>query len=412
VIDRYCSREMNLVWCDANKVLYWAAVEIEVMKAQGQLGIVPPDMHMHLELTLRPSLEQVRAQEETLRHDLMAFLAAWKENTEHEGVHRWLHYGLTSSDVVETAQALILTQANVLIGNAGYTLLADLIAHATEHRGTIRQGRTHGQAAEPTSWGYRVADIALALARSLDRFVASADQVRVGHVSGPLGNYVHVPRDVEIAVCSALGLNVPDSSTQVLMRDSLGAWAYSLANVVTVCEALALEIRHGQRSEVAEIFEGTAKGQRGSSSMPHKRNPITAEKVSGLARLARSYVMPITEGIALWHERDISHSSVERVALPDLCAITEHVLLSTSDLVSRLDINHEGMRRNIKQEGTTTKMNRLIREGLSRDQAYEQARKLGFVESCPAPQIDHTFEALARLRAMLAAAAAQGGVSL
>jgi len=412
MIERYCSPQMRLVWSDANKVLHWAVVEIEVMKAQGQFEIVPPDMHMHLELTLRPSLEQMRAQEETLRHDLMAFLAAWKENTEHEGVHRWLHYGLTSSDVVETAQALILLQANVLIGNAGYTLLSELIAHATEHRGTIRQGRTHGQAAEPTSWGYRVADIALALARSLDRFVASADQVRVGHISGPLGNYVHVPRDVEIAVCGALGLNVPDSSTQVLMRDSLGAWAYSLANVVTVCEALALEIRHGQRSEVAEIFEGTVKGQRGSSSMPHKRNPITAEKISGLARLARSYVMPITEGIALWHERDISHSSVERIALPDLCAITEHVLLATSDLVSRLDINHVGMHQNIKQQGTTTKMNRLIREGLSRDQAYEKARENGAVESCPAPQINHTFEALARLRAMLAAATAQDGVSL
>ena len=410
MIERYCSRQMDFIWSDYNKLAQWAKVEIAVMKAQGQLGIVPPDMHMHLELTLPPSLVRVQINEEILRHDVMAFLAAWKENTEHEAAHRWLHYGLTSSDVVETAQALILTQANVQIGNAGYTLLADLISYAGQHRDTIRQGRTHGQAAEPTSWGYRVADIALALARSLERFIGLADQVRVGHISGPLGNYVHVPRDVEIAVCQALELNVPDSSTQVLMRDSLGAWAYGLANIVTICEALALEIRHGQRSEVAEIFEGTARGQRGSSSMPHKRNPITAEKISGLARMARGYVMPITEGIALWHERDISHSSVERIALPDLCAITEHVLLATSELVAHLDVNRAGMRANIKQQGTTTKMHRLIREGLSRDQAYNEARELGAVEDCPAPQIDHTFEALARLRAMLAAAA-QGGVS-
>lgn len=411
MIERYCSDRMRVIWSDENKLAHWRMVEIAVMKAQGEFGILPPDMHMHLELTLPPTREQVKKQEEVLHHDVMAFLAAWKENTEHPGVHQWLHYGLTSSDIVETSQALILTQANIQIGNAGYTLVSNLINHATLHRYTVRQGRTHGQAAEPTSWGYRVADITLALARSLARFIDLADQVRVGHISGPLGNYVHVPRDVEISVCTSLALGVPDSATQVLMRDSLGAWAYSLANIVTVCEALALEIRHGQRSEIKELFEGTSTGQRGSSSMPHKRNPITAEKISGLARMARAYVMPITEGIALWHERDISHSSVERIAIPDLCAITEHVLVCTNKLITQLDINLVGLRANTKEQGTTTKMNRLIREGLSRDQAYEEARQYGAVEPCPAPQIDHTYEALVRLRQMLVAAA-ERGVSL
>jgi adenylosuccinate lyase len=194
------------------------------------------------------------------------------------------------------------------------------------------------------------------------------------------------------------------------MRDSLGAWAYSLANLVSVCEAFALEVRHGQRTELSELFEGTTKGQEGSSSMPHKANPVTSEKICGLARVARAYVMPLTEGIALWHERDISHSSVERIALPDLCAITEHVLTATTELVKHLRINAEKMHFNGASQGSTTMLNKYIRAGMTRNEAY-QAAKFGTREMCEPADTQHTWDALAMLRLAIEEAKTMNGVS-
>jgi adenylosuccinate lyase len=225
-----------------------------------------------------------------------------------------------------------------------------------------------------------------------------------------VGNYAHVPRAVELDVAEALELAVPDSATQVLMRDSLGAWAYAVASLVTICDAIALEVRHGQRSEVGELFEGRTDGQQGSSSMPHKANPITAEKISGLARLARSYVMPITEGIALWHERDISHSSVERVALPDLSSIAEHALQSTTSMIHNLRVSIAGMRYNIRTEGTSTMMNLYILEGMTRAEAYEKAR-IGLRYRCADPRTEHTWDKLALLRHTIQEARTTAGVS-
>jgi adenylosuccinate lyase len=303
-----------------------------------------------------------------------------------------------------------LSESNWLISDAGYQLLEALILHAFKHKDTKRSGRTHGQFAEPTTWGYRVADFAFAINRGLERMAQVCGGVQTAHISGPLGNYAHTPRSVELDVAKVLGLAVPDSATQVLMRDSLGAWAYSLANLVSICEAFALEIRHGQRSEVSEIFEGKTVGQEGSSSMPHKENPITAEKICGLARMARAYVMPITEGIALWHERDISHSSVERIALPDLCAITEHVLQETCEMVKRLRINEAGMRHNV-HEGSTTMLNKYIKEGMTRNEAY-QAAKNGIRETCPPADTQHSWDLLAMLKMGLDEARLMNGVSL
>ena len=311
---------------------------------------------------------------------------------------------------METGQALRMAQTNWLLLNAGYNLLDVLIDHAFEYRDTKRAGRTHGQVAEPTTWGYRVADLAFAVNRGLERLVAATEGVQTAHISGPLGNYAHVSRAVELDVAKALELAAPDSATQVLMRDSLGAWAYAAANLVTICDAIALEVRHGQRSEVRELFEGMSSGQQGSSSMPHKANPITAEKISGLARLARSYVMPITEGIALWHERDISHSSVERVALPDLAAVTEHVLLCTADMMCKLQVNVAQMRYNVTTEGSSTMLNKYIRQGLTRTEAYEKA-KSGFRETCAAAGNQHSWDQLALLRHALQEARTMAGVS-
>jgi adenylosuccinate lyase len=410
VINRYISKEMSEIWSDPSKHDTWARVEIEVMKAQGKRGIVDADLWRALELVVVPSPPQVTAQEQALKHDVMAFLEAWRRNTDNREIHRWLHYGLTSSDVVETGQAVLISRANWLIADAGYNLLESLIRHAFEHKNTMRSGRTHGQTAEPTTWGYRVADFAFGISRGLDRLAWSCGGVQTAHISGPLGNYAHVPRSVELDVAKALGLEAPDSATQVLMRDSLGAWAYSLASLVSICEAFALEVRHGQRSEMQELFEGRSAGQEGSSSMPHKENPITSEKICGLARMARAYVMPITEGIALWHERDISHSSVERIAVPDLCAITEHVLQQTNELVKNLRVNHAAMRENTRQ-GSTTMLNKYIQEGMTRNEAYQKA-KTGMREDCPPADTQHTWDMLSMLKIALDEARFMNGVSI
>jgi len=410
MIGRYASREMNAVWSEETKYSVWAQIEVEVMKSQARRGVgLESNLWRALQMTEVPTPAQVAKQEEILKHDVMAFLEAWRLNTNNREVHRWLHYGLTSSDVVETGQAVLLSEANWLISNAGYQLLDALITHAFKYKDTKRSGRTHGQFAEPTTWGYRVADFAFAVERGLDRLGYASGGVQTAHISGPLGNYAHISRAVELDVAKEMGLAAPDSATQVLMRDSLGAWAYSLASLVTICEAFALEVRHGQRSEVQEIFEGTSKGQEGSSSMPHKTNPVTAEKICGLAKMARAYVMPITEGVALWHERDISHSSVERIALPDLCAITEHVLQETTKMVNNLRINQAGMLQNT-HEGSTTMLNKYIREGMTRNEAYKAA-KSGTRETCPPADTQHTWDLLSMIRIALTEARVMSGVS-
>jgi len=410
MIGRYASKEMSAVWSEETKYAVWAQIEVEVLKSQGRRGVgIDSNLWRALQMTEEPTPAQVAKQEEILKHDVMAFLEAWRLNTDNRELHRWLHYGLTSSDVVETGQAVLLSEANWLISNAGYQLLDALITHAFKHKDTRRSGRTHGQFAEPTTWGYRVADFAFAIERGLDRLGYASGGVQTAHISGPLGNYAHISRAVELDVAKEMGLAAPDSATQVLMRDSLGAWAYSLASLVTICEAFALEVRHGQRSEVQEIFEGTSKGQEGSSSMPHKTNPVTAEKICGLAKMARAYVMPITEGVALWHERDISHSSVERIALPDLCAITEHVLQETTKMVNNLRINQAGMLENTR-EGSTTMLNKYIREGMTRNEAYKAA-KSGTRETCPPADTQHTWDLLSMIRIALTEARVMSGVS-
>lgn len=410
MINRYNSPEMAAVWSEENKIVTWGQVELQVMQAQGRHGVLDRDLWRALELVLLPTPSEVEHQELILKHDVMAFLEAWRLKTDNRELHRFLHYGLTSSDVVETAQAVLLSEANWLISKAGYELLEELIAHAFKYKDTRRAGRTHGQVAEPTTWGYRVADIAFALDRSLERMAFVCGGIQTAHISGPLGNYAHVSRAIELDVARDLGLNAPDSATQVLMRDCLGAWAYSLANLVSVCEAFALEVRHGQRTEVGELFEGRSKGQEGSSSMPHKENPITSEKICGLARMARAYVMPITEGVALWHERDISHSSVERIAIPDLCAITEHVLKATKELVNNLRINAEGMHNNATSEGSTTMLNKYIQAGMTRNEAY-QAAKHGNRDRCQPAGNEHTWDSLTMLKLALEEAKMMNGVS-
>ena len=386
--DRYACDEMKALWSDEYKYQMWKSVEVSVAASQFTAGLIPEKVYKALSDSKEPSLIQIAKHEKELRHDVMAFLAAWRENIKDADARRYLHYGLTSSDVVDTAQSLVIRKASLHILNHTTDLIEKMRDHALEHWDTPRIARTHGQAAEPSTWGYRMADFTFAMVRAHLRLQRATQDVALAHVAGPVGNYAHTPPEVEQGVAYLLGLNVPESSTQVVMRDRLGEWAYALAALATVSEAFALEVRHSARSEVSELAEGQGKGQEGSSSMPHKVNPITSEKICGLAKLARSYVMPITEGVTLWHERDISHSSVERVAVTDLAVLTDHIVESMLTLVDGLVVDKAQMAEHITTQGTAATLLSLIDSGMTRDEAY-QAAKTATPVDCPPARVDH-----------------------
>jgi adenylosuccinate lyase len=267
-----------------------------------------------------------------------------------------------------------LTEATDLLLKKADRLVAVLRDHALAHAGTLRVGRTHGIHAEPDTWGHRVADFAFAMARCRDRLRRAREAVAVGTLSGPVGTYSNIDPSIEAAVLAELGLRPADVATQVVMRDGIAEWISVLALVATVCEAVALEVRHGQRTEVRELAEPFRTGQKGSSSMPHKKNPIRSERIAGLARLVRGYVTPVTEGIPLWHERDISHSSVERIALPDASITVDYLLHMTTWLVEGLTVDAARMRANLDATGgllySSAVLLELVSAGLSREDAY------------------------------------------
>src|SRR6201999_1551598 len=295
-----------------------------------------------------PTPEAVAEIEAVTEHDVIAFLSAWADNTEPRSAAAYVHYGMTSSDLLDTALALQLVEATDLILAKADQLVAALRDHGLAHRHTLRSGRTHGVHAEPDLWGHRVADFAFAAARSRDRVRRAREAVAVGTLSGPVGNYSNIDPAIEAEVMPALGLRPADVATQVVMRDGIAEWVSVLALAATVCEAIALEVRHGQRTEGRELAEPFRSGQKGSSAMPHKKNPIRSERIDGMARLVRAYVTPVTEGMPLWHERDISHSSVERVALPDAATATDYLLAQTTSLMSGLTVDAARMRANME----------------------------------------------------------------
>jgi adenylosuccinate lyase len=281
---------------------------------------------------------------------------------------------MTSSDLLDTALAVQLTDAtDVLLAKAD-RLVAALRDHGLAHRNTIKVGRTHGVHAEPDVWGHRVADLAFAAARSRDRLRTARSAVGVVAISGAVGTYSLIDPSVEVAVAQALDLRPADASTQVVIRDGISEWVSALAIIATVCEAIALEVRHGQRTEVRELSEAFGSGQKGSSAMPHKKNPIRSERIAGLARVVRAAIVPIMEGIPLWHERDISHSSTERVFLPDAAITTDYLLNLTAGLVENLVVDAERMRVNLESTGgliyTSSVLLELVEGGLSREDAY------------------------------------------
>src|SRR6202034_3469918 len=329
MIERYTLPEMGRVWGDAHKYELWCRVETLVLEAHARAGTVPAWAVGPVRSAPPPTPEAVAAVEAVTDHDVIAFLTAWADNTSPRSAAAYVHYGMTSSDLEATD--VILAKADRLV--------AVLRDHALAHRDTLRSGRTHGVHAEPDVWGHRVADFAFAAARSRDRVRRAREAVAVGKLSGPVGTYSNIDPAIEAEVMPALGLRAADVATQVVIRDGIAEWVSALAVLATVCEAIALEVRHGQRTEVRELAEPFRTGQKGSSSMPHKRNPIRSERISGLARVVRSYVTPVTEGIPLWHERDISHSSVERIALPDAAIGADYLLHLTTGVVEGLVVD-------------------------------------------------------------------------
>src|SRR6201994_4793786 len=374
MIDRYTLPEMGRVWSEAHKYELWCQVEVMVLEANARAGTVPADAVARARPAPPPTPEAVAEIEAVTEHDVIAFLTAWADNTEPRSAAAYVHYGMTSSDLVDTALALQLVEATDIILAKADRLVAVLRDHALEHRDTLRTGRTHGIHAEPDVWGHRVADFAFAAARSQDRVRRARESVAVGTLSGPVGSYSNIDPAIEAEVMPELGLRAADVATQVVMRDGIAEWVSALAILATVCEAIALEVRHGQRTEVRELAEPFRTGQKGSSAMPHKKTPIRSERIAGLARIVRSYVTPVTEGIPLWHERDISHSSTERIALPDAAIATDYQLQLTVGLVEGLVVDAARMRANMDiTHGllySSSVLLELVSSGLSREDAY------------------------------------------
>ncbi len=374
MIERYTLPEMGRVFSEAHKYELWCRIETLVLEAHAAAGTVPAEVVDPVRRAPPPTPERVAEIERVSQHDVIAFLTAWADNTVPRQAAAYVHFGMTSSDLLDTALAVQLAEATDVLLAKTDRLVAVLRDHALAHRHTLRVGRTHGVHAEPDVWGHRVADFAFAAARSRDRLRRARDAVSVAAISGAVGTYADLDPSVERYVAERLDLRVADVSTQVVARDGIAEWVSALAVLATVCEAVALEVRHGQRTEVRELEEPFGTGQKGSSAMPHKRNPIVSERICGLARIVRAQVVPVLEGIPLWHERDISHSSVERVALPDAAIATDYVLHLTVRIVEGLVVNVERMRANLDLTGglvhTGAVLLSLVQDGMSREHAY------------------------------------------
>ena len=374
MIERYTLPEMGRIWSEAHRYELWARVETLVLAAHAAAGTVPVESVEPVRRAAPPTPAAVAEIEAVTAHDVIAFLTAWADNTEPRDAAAYVHFGMTSSDLLDTALAVQLVEATDLLLAKADALVAALRDLGLAHRDTIRVGRTHGVHAEPDSFGHRLADLAFGAARSRDRLRRARAAVAVCKISGAVGTYSHIDPAIEATVARELDLIPAPVATQVVLRDGIAEWVGALAVLATVCEAVALEVRHGQRTEVRELAEPFGRGQKGSSAMPHKRNPILSERIAGLARVVRAQVVPVLEGIPLWHERDISHSSVERVALPDAAIGTDYLLHLTARLVEGLQVDTDRMRANLDLTGglvySGAVLLALVASGLSREDAY------------------------------------------
>ncbi len=379
MIPRYTREEMGRVWSDANKYARWLDVELAATETLAEAGQVPKESAAAIRSGAKVDVARILELESRVKHDVIAFIMAVSESIGNPSAARWLHYGLTSNDVVDTAQALLVRDASHLIerGLVLFGEVLDLRAH--EFRYTPQIGRTHGIHAEPITFGLKIANWFAENQRNITRFRDAAAQMAVGKISGAVGNASHLGPEVEERICSKLGLQVAPVSSQVIQRDRHAHYMSSLALIAATLEKIALEIRHLQRTEVRETEEPFGGEQRGSSAMPHKRNPVTSEQICGLARLVRSNMVAAYENIALWHERDISHSSVERVILPDSTILVDYMLAKMTTIVGDMRVFPERMLRNLElTDGLVYSgqlLQDLVEKGMPRDDAYKAVQE-------------------------------------
>ncbi len=377
MIPRYTRPEMGRIWSDENRFTQWLEVELAASEALAELGVVPAEAARLLRAHAGFEVARIHQIEREVKHDVIAFTTAVAEamaSAGHGEESRWLHYGLTSNDVVDTAQALVLRQAAAIILADLEALRAVLKRRALEFRHTAEIGRTHGVHAEPVTFGLKLAIWYEEAGRNLARVRTAAEGLRVGKTSGAVGTFAHIGPEVEERICARLGLEPARAATQVIQRDRHAALVAALALATALCEKIALEVRHLQRTEAREAEEYFAKGQKGSSAMPHKRNPVTCEQICGLARVVRANVQAAYENVALWHERDISHSSVERVILPDSTILADYLLDKTTALVDQMLVYPARMKRNLEMTRGLVFSGQLLLDlaaaGMLREQAY------------------------------------------
>src|SRR5688572_31498310 len=377
MIRRYTNPEMGAIWSEQRRYETWLEVELAAADAMAEAGIVPADAAAELRAKAAFDVARIEEIEQTTQHDVIAFTTAVAEYV--GPAARWLHFGLTSSDVLDTAQALQMRQACDLIVKGIATLLDAVRQRAEEHRRTAMIGRTHGVHAEPMTLGLKLVLWYAELQRDLDRMLRARDTIAVGKISGAVGTFAHLDPSVEARVCERLGLEPAPVSSQVIQRDRHAELMCALAITAASLEKFALEIRGLQKTEIGEVEEPFGKGQKGSSAMPHKRNPIGCEQITGLARLLRANASAALENVALWHERDISHSSVERVILPDSFIALDHMLRRFTRIVSGMVVYPERMRDNLNRSRgvvfSGTVLLELARRGVSREQAYEWVQR-------------------------------------
>jgi adenylosuccinate lyase len=363
---------MGRIWSDESKYAAWLEVETVSSEILAEDGIVPAEAAKAIRERGAFDVERIHQIEAEVKHDVIAFTTAVAEKIGPES--RWLHYGLTSNDVVDTAQALQVKQASTIIRQDIVQLLSVLKSRALEFRDTPIVGRTHGMHAEPTTFGLKLLNWYAEMLRNRERFEAAAEQMRVGKLSGAVGAFGHIGPEQEERICAALGLNAASIATQVIQRDRHAYYIATLAVIASTLDKIATEIRHLQRTEVREVEEYFSEKQKGSSAMPHKRNPITAEQICGLARVVRANSQAALENVALWHERDISHSSVERVILPDSTILTDYLLAKTAGLIEKLVVYPARMKKNLELTGGLIFSGQLLLDlaeaGMSREDAY------------------------------------------
>lgn len=376
MIERYSREEMSNIWTDQNRYEAWLEVEILACEAWSKLGDIPAEDVLKIRQNAKVDVNRAKEIEEETRHDVVAFTRQVSETLGEE--RKWVHYGLTSTDVVDTALSYVIKQANDIIEKNLERFIDVLAQKAKNYKYTLMMGRTHGVHAEPTTFGVKMALWYTEMKRNLERFKRVRKEIEVGKMSGAVGTFANIPPEIEAHVCENLGLDTAAVSTQTLQRDRHAYYIATLALISTSMEKFAVEIRNLQKTETREVEEAFAKGQKGSSAMPHKRNPIGSENITGIARVIRGYITTAYENVALWHERDISHSSAERIMLPDVTIALDYGLNRFTNIVERLTVFEDNMLANIDKTFGLIYSQRvllaLINKGLAREAAYDKVQ--------------------------------------